>query len=42
VVRRQLTDFVLEQETDLYPYLTVLEADRLTEKIRQQPLPADR
>lgn len=42
VVRRQLTDFVLEQETELHPYLTVLEADRLTEKIRQQPLPVDR
>jgi CheY-like chemotaxis protein len=41
VVRRQLTDFVLEQETDLYPYLTVLEADRLAEKIRQSPLPGD-
>ncbi len=41
VTRRLLTDFVLEQETDLYPYLTVLEAERLAEKIRRQPLPAD-
>jgi CheY-like chemotaxis protein len=41
VTRHQLTDFVLEQETNLYPYLTILEADRLTEKIRQAPLPSD-
>ncbi len=41
VVRHQLTGFVLEEETDLYPYLTLLEADRLTEKIRGQPLPGD-
>lgn len=42
VVRRQLTDFVLEQESDLYPHLTLLEADRLSERIRQKPLPGDR
>jgi CheY-like chemotaxis protein len=41
VTRHQLTDFVLEQETNLYPFLTILEADRLTEKIRQAPLPSD-
>jgi CheY-like chemotaxis protein len=41
VARHQLTEFVLEQETNLYPYLTILEADRLTEKIRQSPLPSD-
>lgn len=41
VARRQLTDFVVENETELVRYLTVLEADRLTEKIRQSPLPGD-
>jgi response regulator RpfG family c-di-GMP phosphodiesterase len=41
VVRRLLTDYVLEQETDLYPYLTLLDAERLAEKIRGQPLPGD-
>jgi CheY-like chemotaxis protein len=41
VTRHQLTEFVVEQETNLYPYLTILEADRLTEKIRQTPLPSD-
>jgi CheY-like chemotaxis protein len=40
-VRHQLTEFALDQETDLFPYLGVLDADRLTEKIRQQPLPTD-
>ncbi len=41
VVRAQLTEFVLQHETDLYPYLTLLDAARLGERIRQQPLPAD-
>lgn len=41
VARHQLTEFVLEQETNLVPFLTVLEADRLAEKIRQTPTLAD-
>ncbi|MFN3409558.1 MAG: response regulator [Limisphaerales bacterium] len=41
VVRRQLTDFVLEHEADVFPYFGLLEADRLTEKVRRQPLPGD-
>jgi CheY-like chemotaxis protein len=41
VVRHQLTEFVLEHEPNLLPYMTVLEADRLTEKIRQSPNLAD-
>jgi len=41
VVRRQLTDFVLENEPTVFPYFGVLEDDRLTEKVRRQPLPGD-
>ena len=41
VTRRLLTDYVLETQTNLYPYLGVLEADRLTERIRATPLPTD-
>jgi CheY-like chemotaxis protein len=41
VARHQLTEFVLEHETNLLPYMTLLEADRLTEKIRQNPMLAD-
>lgn len=42
ITRRLLTDYVLETQTDLYPFLGVLEAERLTEKIRSAPLPGDR
>lgn len=41
VARHELTEFVLAHETELYPYLTVLEAERIAEKIREQPLPGD-
>lgn len=41
VVRQQLTEFVLQNETNLYPYLSLLDGERLGEKIRQQPLPPD-
>jgi CheY-like chemotaxis protein len=41
VVRHQLTEFVLEHETNLLPYMTLLEADRLSEKVRQNPMLAD-
>lgn len=42
IAKRELTEFVLQEETDLYPYLTLLDAERLGEKIRQQPMPGDR
>jgi len=41
VTRDQLTSFVLETETDLLPYLSVLDAERLTERIRESPLAGD-
>jgi response regulator RpfG family c-di-GMP phosphodiesterase len=41
VTRHQLTEFVLENESNLLPFMTTLEADRLTEKIRQTPNLAD-
>lgn len=41
VTRRLLTDYVLETQTHLYPFLSLLEADRLTERIRSAPLPGD-
>jgi CheY-like chemotaxis protein len=41
VARDQLTSFVIETETNLLPYLTVLDAERLTEKIREAPLAGD-
>jgi response regulator RpfG family c-di-GMP phosphodiesterase len=37
----QLTEFVLRNETDVMPYLTLLDAERLGEKLRQEPLPGD-
>jgi response regulator RpfG family c-di-GMP phosphodiesterase len=41
VVRRELTEFVLKNETDLCPYLILLDAERLGERMREQPLPTD-
>lgn len=41
VARKQLTDYVLENETDLYRFLPVLEADRLVARIRGSSLPSD-
>jgi CheY-like chemotaxis protein len=41
VARHQLTEFVLENESQLIPFLTLLEADRIAEKIRQTPTLAD-
>jgi len=41
IAKRELTEFVLKEETDLYPYMTILDAERLGEKIREQPLPGD-
>jgi response regulator RpfG family c-di-GMP phosphodiesterase len=41
VARRLLTDYVLETQSDLFRFLTLLEADRLTEAIRRKPLPGD-
>ncbi|HOW66437.1 MAG TPA: response regulator [Candidatus Paceibacterota bacterium] len=41
IVRHQLTEFVAAEETNLIPYLGVLEADRLADRIRQAPLPGD-
>lgn len=41
VARKQLTDYVLEQETDLYRFLSILEPDRLVAKIRGSSLPSD-
>lgn len=35
-VRHQLTDYVLETEDDLLPYMSVLEADRLMEAFRDR------
>jgi response regulator RpfG family c-di-GMP phosphodiesterase len=36
VVRKQLTDFVLQQETNLLPYLQILDKTRLLEAVRQR------
>lgn len=41
VTRRLLTDYVIDTQTNLLPFLSLLEADRLTEKIRSSPLPGD-
>lgn len=41
IVKRELTEFVLAEETDLYPYMTILDADRLADKIREQPIMGD-
>jgi response regulator RpfG family c-di-GMP phosphodiesterase len=41
VARRQLTDFVIETQTDLVRFLSVLEADRIGAQMRERPLPGD-
>lgn len=41
IVKHELTEFVLAEETDLYPYMTILDADRLADKIREQPIMGD-
>lgn len=41
IAKRELTEFVLKEETDLYAYLTLLDAEKLGEKIRQQPTLGD-
>lgn len=41
IAKRELTEFVLAEETDLYPYMTILDADRLADKIREQPIMGD-
>jgi CheY-like chemotaxis protein len=41
IARQELTEFVLKEETQLYPYLSILDAERLGEKIREQPMLGD-
>lgn len=41
IAKRELTEFVLQEETELMPYLTLLDAEKLGEKIREQPAPGD-
>jgi len=41
VARKQLTDYVVETQTDLVRFLTVLDPERLTEQIRRNPTLAD-
>jgi DNA-binding NtrC family response regulator len=37
IAKRELTEFVLKEETDLIPFMTILDAEKLGEKIREQP-----
>lgn len=41
IAKRELTEFVLKEETDLLPFMTILDAEKLGEKIREQPTLGD-
>jgi response regulator RpfG family c-di-GMP phosphodiesterase len=41
VAKKQLTDYVLETQTELVRFLSVLEAGRISEQMRERPLPGD-
>jgi response regulator RpfG family c-di-GMP phosphodiesterase len=41
VARQQLTEYVMETQPDLVRFLTVLDAERITEQMRRRQLPAD-
>ena len=41
IAKRELTEFVIKEESDLMPYMTILDAERLGEKIREQPTLGD-
>jgi response regulator RpfG family c-di-GMP phosphodiesterase len=41
VARKQLTDYVIETQTDLVRFLSVLDAERIGQQMRERPLPGD-